>query len=170
MSVLRFLHSSLGWQVLYRSTWKATFWSCACLLSLQKPKPLLYASRDWVWMDGIYEDAFDMRKLINRVELVPWTRSLTIWTPWTLRLRCRQNLFSTCIPCQQNWSMSVNVVASRMNYRERVRSGKDATMLLSPQCIVDSCNLQRCWTWVSTAGGGWKTRLRSVGVFNNRFS
>ena len=35
------------------------------------------------WQYPFSKNTFDMRKLINRVELVPWTRSLAIWTPWT---------------------------------------------------------------------------------------
>ena len=131
MSVLQFLLQFLGWQSI------GSRYIEGSVLVLHLPsypaetEATSYTSLDWVWMEGscnviswqypFYEVAFDMRKLINRVVLVPWTRSLTIWTPWTLRLRCRQNLFSTCIPCQQNWSMSVNVVASRMNYGERIR-------------------------------------------------
>ena len=77
------------------------------------------------WQYPFSEDAFDMHKLINRVEPDPWIWSPAIWTPWTASSAMQTKpILNLLITCQQNWSTSAIIVASRMNYRERGTSGK----------------------------------------------
>ena len=73
------------------------------------------------WQYPFSEDAFDMHKLINRKDRFSKLDRQKSGCSGQLRLRCRQNLSPTCIRCRQNWPTSANAVASRMNYRDRVK-------------------------------------------------
>ena len=113
-------------KVLARGTWKGlapTFLVCGNRSHFYMPR---WTDCGWMevvtllsWQYPFSEDTFDMHKLTYRVDRISESDHQKSWRRGQLRLRCRQNLSPTCIPCRQNWPTSANAVASRMNYRER---------------------------------------------------